>query len=357
MTHSPAETGETLDSMRAALADEIVERHHRRHPELDKRYGERGRQKCREDASYHLRYLVQSLTSSKPALFRQYVSWAKVMLAGRGISARDLADNLQATVEVLRDRLSGENASAACAIVETAMADLPHMPSTLASSIDSDQPLSQLAQSYLAALLACDRQQASRLILDAVQSGTAIKDVYIQVFQQTQHEIGRLWQINQITVAQEHYCTAVTQMIMSQLYPQIFAGPRIGRCFVGACVSGDLHEIGIRMVADFFEMDGWDTVYLGASIPGPDLIRTLQERKADVVGISATITPHIGAVAQMVSAVRAEPDCRNIVILVGGFPFLLVPDLWKQIGADGTCLNAQHAVQSANQLMHNKGII
>jgi len=25
--------------------------------------------------------------------------------------------------------------------------------------------------------------------------------------------------------------------------------------------GGDLHELGIRMVADFFEMNGWDTIH------------------------------------------------------------------------------------------------
>ena len=63
-------------------------------------------------------------------------------------------------------------------------------------------------------------------------------------------------------MAQEHYCTAATQLIMSQLYPYIFTTGKNGRVLVGTCVSGDLHEIGVRMVSDFFEMEGWDTFYL-----------------------------------------------------------------------------------------------
>ena len=77
----------------------------------------------------------------------------------------------------------------------------------------------------------------------------------------------RYWQMNRLTVAQEHYCTAATQMIMSQLYPYIFEGERNGRVLVATCVAENLHEIGVRMVTDFFEMDGWDTFYLGANVP------------------------------------------------------------------------------------------
>jgi methanogenic corrinoid protein MtbC1 len=355
MAHSTAEIGRDLGLQCESIADAVAARHYQLRPELESRYGQRGRQKCRDDISHHVTYLAQSLVASEPSLFRDYVGWAKVMLAGRGIPASDLADNLQTTIDVLKDRLPAEDASAACRYVQDAIANLPGMVSTVPNCMAPDQPLAQLADSYLAALLACDRRKAARLILDAVQDGAPIKDVYIRVFQQSQHEIGRLWQINQISVAQEHYCTAATQMIMSQLYPQIFAGPRNGRCFMGACVGGDLHEIGMRIVADFFEMDGWDTVYLGASVPGPDLIRTIEDRKPDVVGISATLTTHVAAVAQMISDIRAALACGNVKILVGGHPFQVVPELWKKVNADGTAQDAQGVVDLAEQLMQTGG--
>ena len=58
---------------------------------------------------------------------------------------------------------------------------------------------------------------------------------------------------------------------------------------VAACAASELHEIGVRMAADFFEMEGWDTFYLGANTPAESVIRTLVERKADVLAVSATI--------------------------------------------------------------------
>jgi hypothetical protein len=36
---------------------------------------------------------------------------------------------------------------------------------------------------------------------------------------------------------------------------------------VAACVSGELHEIGVRMLCDLLEMEGWNTIYLGANVP------------------------------------------------------------------------------------------
>lgn len=352
-THVTADTARTLDSMRAALADAIVERHYSLRPELEARHGERGRQNCREDAAHHLTYLARSLAASEPVLFREHIAWAKVMLAGRGVATRDLAESLHVTAEVLRERLPTVHAVAACHYLDAVSAELPEMAATLQSCFAPEQPLAELARSYLAALLACERQKATRLILDAVEAGAPIKQVYIHVFQRSQQEIGRLWQVNQITVAQEHYCTAATQMIMSQLYPRIFAAPRIGRSFLGTSVSGDLHEVGIRIIADFFEMDGWDTIFLGANVPGPDLIRTLQDRKPDVLGISATLTPHVAAVARTIAEVRGAPGCSDMKIIVGGYPFLVAPALWREIGADGTSPDAQGVVELCSRLLQS----
>jgi methanogenic corrinoid protein MtbC1 len=169
----------------------------------------------------------------------------------------------------------------------------------------------------------------------------------MHVFQPTQREVGRLWQINRVSVAQEHYCTAATQLIMSQLYPHIFGAPRIDRRLVATCVGGELHEIGIRMVADFFEMEGWDTYYLGANTPLEGVVETVVERQADTLGISATMTFHVREVIALIEGVRACEMGGRTKILVGGYPFNLSRDLWRQVGADGCALNAQEAVDVA----------
>lgn len=156
--------------------------------------------------------------------------------------------------------------------------------------------------------------------------------------------IGRLWQTNRISVAQEHYCSATTQLIMSQLYPHIFATAKKGRTLVATCVAGDLHEIGVRMVADFFEMDGWKTFYLGANTPHAGVIATLVERKADVLAVSATMPFHVEAVRDLIRAVRQHPTVGKVTIVTGGHPFNHDPDLWRKLGADGSAPDAQRAI-------------
>jgi methanogenic corrinoid protein MtbC1 len=212
-------------------------------------------------------------------------------------------------------------------------------------------PFAQLAKMYLDALLRVQRDVASRMIIKAVKDGIKVEDIYIHVFESSQHEVGRLWQNNQITVAQEHFCTAATQMIMSQLYPYIFSSDKIGLTLVAACVAGEMHEMGVRMVADLFEMEGWDTYYLGANTPAESIIDTIIQLNADVIAISASIHYNVGAVKELVDQIRKSEDTSHIKILVGGRPFVLAPDLWKKVGADGCPSNAIESITLAEKLI------
>lgn len=217
--------------------------------------------------------------------------------------------------------------------------------------LTASSAISQLAQDYLNALLAGKRHEASKLILDAVNQGISVKSIYLDVFQQSQREIGRLWQINEISVAEEHYCTAATQLIMSQLYPHIFSTERIGRRMLATSIGGELHEIGIRMVADFFEMEGWDTYFLGANSPTETILQTIEEKKPDILAISATITSHVSQVERLITAVKAQQINFTPRIMVGGYPFNVAPNLWQKIGADGFGRDAEEALSMSKNLL------
>jgi MerR family transcriptional regulator, light-induced transcriptional regulator len=343
--------GQTIEDKRAVLAEAITERHFQLKPELIVRYGERGRAKCLKDADYHLSYLSESIAASRPELFADYIAWAKILLAGFGIDETDLADNLKVVQTSLQEHLPENESAVACEYIDAGLEQVKQSSSGLSSFIKLSEPLSDLANNYLNALLSGERQTANRLIMDAVGSGTDIRDIYLSVFQPAQHEIGRLWQINKLSVAQEHYCTAATQMIMSQLYPYIFGTEKIGRTMVAACVSGDYHEIGVRMVADFFEMEGWNTFYLGANTPTPGILQILAEQNADLIVISATMTFHVRAVRELIIAIRSAAATKNVKIMVGGYPFNVAPDLWKDVGADASSRDAVTAVEVGARLV------
>ena len=43
------------------------------------------------------------------------------------------------------------------------------------------------------------------------------------------------------------------------------------------------------MLTDLFEMDGWDTYYMSASMPAESIVAAINERSAGIVAISVTM--------------------------------------------------------------------
>ncbi len=209
--------------------------------------------------------------------------------------------------------------------------------------------LTELASNYLKSLLNGDRQAACTLILEAVDRGVPIRDVYLGVFQPVQREVGRLWQINIVSVAVEHFCTAATQMVMSQLFPRILSPTKNGLSMVGCCVGEELHELGVRMVCDFFEMDGWDTHYMGSNCRWDSLNSVLETRHTDMLCLSVTMPQNLGMARKMIREAKARfPKTK---VMVGGFPFQLNPGLAEPLGAHGWARDAEEALTLAKSLV------
>jgi methanogenic corrinoid protein MtbC1 len=343
--------GEQIRGDLLELAQEVFDQQYKTQPELWERYGERGYQKCVEDTQAHLAYLAEAVTNDDVALFVDYIRWAGETLQAFNVPRDDFAANLQATLIVLQARFSSEEIILISQFIDAGLAILMAEHHPQHSYLDRHAPLGELALEYLDALLQADRKAASKLIMNEVAAGTDVKSIYLDVFQPVQYELGRLWQTNVISVAQEHYCTAETQRIMGRLSMYFANTPRKGRSVVAACVGSELHDMGIRIVTDFFEMAGWDTFYAGANTPLRGLLSTLSERKPDVLALSVTITSHLDKLREIIQAVRSRDEFDSIRIIVGGYPFNVAPKLWHEIGADGCASDGDGAVSIANRLV------
>jgi methanogenic corrinoid protein MtbC1 len=246
------------------------------------------------------------------------------------------------------------------AILTEAITALATAPTTVPSFFTEGDPLDQEAREYLRALIAADRARARALVMALVEQDTPLRDIYLHLIQPVLYEVGRLWQVQQITVAQEHYVTAATQQILAQLYlpvaREVKRANRRGRTLVAACAGYELHEVGIRMVADFFEMDGWDTYYTGANTPVESIVKMVADERASAVALSLTMCYHIPHLHRLILSLRDDRETASVKILVGGYPFNLVHGLWQKIGADAYATSAQDAVRAVNRMMDEEGL-
>jgi methanogenic corrinoid protein MtbC1 len=172
---------------------------------------------------------------------------------------------------------------------------------------------------YLAALLKGDRLHCANLLQEQMREGAALKAIYLDLMQRAMYEVGSLWERNLISVATEHLAAAITEVLLTLVYPRMFSQPHKNRRALIACVPHEQHEIGARMVADFFELHGWHGFFLGANTPTADLVRMIRDLDIDVLGLSMSLLfnrPHLEA---MLAAVDAE--FPTLGLFLGGHAF------------------------------------
>lgn len=333
------------------LAAEAAGRHLAAHPELTARFGDRAEPRCREDGGFHLDHLAAAVAVDRPDLFFDYVDWGAELLAGLGLTPEELADHLRVLQAVLTDRTDlgpADRITRAGDWLAQGADRLTAPPVPSLPEIDTSTELGVLAAEILERLLAGDRRTASELITRRVDDGVPLIPLYLDVFTPCLREVGRLWQSGAATVGQEHFVTAAIQVSMAQLYPRIMATPRSGRSILVASVGRELHEVGGRVVADVFELSGWDSHFLGASTPTREIVEAAGRLDVDAVALSATLPRHVDLVAGTVEGFRAH---RGQPVLVGGRPFVRHDDLWEAVGADASAPDALQAVAAAEHLV------
>lgn len=204
---------------------------------------------------------------------------------------------------------------------------------------------------FLDALLHGDRRAAALIVDATLEANGGLRALYLDLIQPALREVGRLWQENEITVADEHLATAIVQSVMGRAFEReyVWRGEKALH-LVAACADDERHQIGLRMVCDLLELQEWETTYLGASVPIASLVEFVGRHAPHAVAISASVAPSITRVRSAIAAIRAAPLRRQPVIVVGGRAFLGDPTLAARIGADGTAADAWDAVA----LLHDR---
>lgn len=195
---------------------------------------------------------------------------------------------------------------------------------------------------YLSDLLAGRRTECRNYVDKLINDGIKIKELYLNLFQRSLYDVGTLWESNKISVATEHLCTSITESLINLAYPLIFSAEHTGRKAVITCTPGEFHQIGARMVADYFEMFGWDGYFVGVETPTADLIKFIDEKNPDVLAVSMSVFFNLNSLADLVVTINNR--FPKLDIFLGGQGFR-----W---GGENTfkTMNRVYVIKSLNDL-------
>lgn len=134
----------------------------------------------------------------------------------------------------------------------------------------------------------------------------------------------------------EHVKTSIARTVIECLYPYIIkiknqATP-LKQIVVLACPEKEYHEIGLKMIDDFFTILGYKTIFIGTNTPKNQVLNAVLRTKPKYLAISVTDYYLLFEAQKMIQNVKSA--YKNIIIIVGGRAFKYNLDSIKEIGGD-----------------------
>jgi DNA-binding transcriptional MerR regulator/methylmalonyl-CoA mutase cobalamin-binding subunit len=142
--------------------------------------------------------------------------------------------------------------------------------------------------------------------------GAAVVDEIVSRFL---HDIGERWHAGDISPAHEHLASAAVRRVLGWTADAYVAGPRAPRLVV-ATPAGELHEFGALLAGSAASDEGWRVVYLGASLPAPDIVAVAEQVGARAVALSAIHDADGSAPRELLEAARLMP--HDTTMFAGG---------------------------------------
>jgi methanogenic corrinoid protein MtbC1 len=318
MSLSNNECAESLIVNQKAIADAASLHLLQHKPEMTNWFGKNSQEHWIEHFLDRVMELSESVAAGEPQIFSNHISWAKQAV----INCFDKALDLNGSVE-------------------QAVWD---------SALDPRNTCDSVALDYIQAVISGNIWLGMQIVLDAVDEGLSIKDVFLRVLLPAQTEVGRLWHLNEVSVAEEHLLTSTTQRLMSVLAHRALRKPDRGHTVIAASVAGNAHDMGIRTIAYLMEFEGWRTIFLGADMPRSELPAAIKFYSADVVLLSIALSTQLRTLKRTVNEIR-EICGSDVKIMLGGQGLNNVPNLWKEIGGDGYSKSIEDAIEIADELV------
>ena len=346
---SPAGLRQYLELQAAAISS-VTERFFLTHGAIYTRFGQRGRDACREDLTFHLEFLRPVLEFGITRPMVTYLRWLSMVLTARDVPVQHLAQSLDWLAEFFGANMQGTDAASVVAALQHVKTR--YLGAEVAATVSCGtipEPWPEWTE-FETALLAGDRRNAGLILERRLDQGHSLVEFELHIVQPALYSIGHRWQNNQVSVAQEHLATAISQAVMTNGLLMSSVPASNGRRVVLACVSGNQHSVGLQMVADSFDLAGWDVQYLGASVPTKALIQHVCQARPDLLGLSISFAQQLTVVRDIMAQLTLSLGDARPAVIIGGLAINQYHELAVLLGADAWGADAHSAIDYASKL-------
>lgn len=146
---------------------------------------------------------------------------------------------------------------------------------------ETDNRYETQIDSLVVAMVDLDRRKFEKILADCTLK-MGFEDTCIRVLYPFLQKVGLMWQTDSINPAQEHFISNLIRqklfVAIDELYDPNYDGkPKV----VMALPEGEMHELGLLFYRYLMEKRGYNTIYLGQSVPFEDLVQVAKAHKAE----------------------------------------------------------------------------
>ncbi|WP_052368261.1 cobalamin B12-binding domain-containing protein [Algiphilus aromaticivorans] len=299
-----------------------------------KAFGADPEEAARADAEHHIDALQTALISGKAQSWLDYLLWLQQVLVSRGADASLLAQGLDQLQSLYAQQLPQPTLNPVNALLSDSMQVL-HEEREAATEYGGTGPDAWAeCIAFQQALLDGNHARSAALFEGALTPGRSQIAAAVHVIQPALYDIGRQWQRNTVSVTQERLATTIVEAVLAQTAGLGPAAAKNGRRIVLARAPGNHHALGLRIVADAFEMAGWETRLLYKPACAEALIPLLRELQPELLGISASLAPHLLTTRELLRQLREALGESMRPAILGGLAVNQYPEIARTTGGE-----------------------
>ncbi|MEE9910260.1 MAG: cobalamin-dependent protein [Deltaproteobacteria bacterium] len=335
--------------MRDALLDEVNNRLST-HPQIAALIGGNPIRMMYDNHSNHIDFMATVFQYNSFEMLVKTIPWVYRSYRAHGFSFDYFPLELETWKKAVIKYLDAAAADEISAVYNWMLKNHHRMIELSALIPEEDETYPELTderRTFAAVLLAADFHRCLKIAEGLLAREKGQEMLYLGLIQPVMYRIGRLWEQDKISTAEEHLATSIVSRIMAGLYAQLPVPPAGRGRVVVTSAPNEFHELGARMLADMLEAAGWDVLFLGANTPAEELIELIRKTAPQFLAISLTMPFGIDKVAAMIAALKSDPDLSPVKIMVGGSAFHVDRNLWRQIGADAWAEDPPSAIRQA----------
>jgi 5-methyltetrahydrofolate--homocysteine methyltransferase len=208
----------------------------------------------------------------------------------------------------------------------------------------------EILQEITKAVYDGEEQTTVELVKKALAEGLNAQDIVDKGLVKGLHECGAGYEAGEKFIPEMLMAAEAMKASMAILKPHLAAGETAaGGKVVLATVEGDVHDIGLELVATMLGSAGFEVNFMGPDVETSRIIAAVKQDKPQLLGLSALLTNTMDVMPVIIKQLEQEGLRKALKVIIGGAP--VSQDFADLIGADGFAYDAAAAVPVAKKLV------